>query len=585
MTDRPPPLRRRLLCCAVMVNLRAELRKAIVEAVARAQTAGELPAAQETDVSVQYPPATQEALGDYASPVAHTIAKRTRKKPMEIVEIIAKHFTPPEFVGKVEGVEPGFLNFRLNPGWLVQKLDDVIEEGTRYGQSELGQGTTVNLEFVSANPTGLPTFGNGRALFWADTLGRVLQASGYAVTREYYVNDLGTQVERYGESVLRRILEAHGEDIPFPEELYQGEDVKVVARRVEERITEDTHHVFSVRDLEDPTFLQHVTRIAVDETVRAIREVLEEVCQVHFDVWTFEHVLHERGDVQAVLAALAKGNLTYEQDDALWFRSTKFGDDKDRVLVRKGGQPTYFVGDIAYHRDKFRRGYQLIADFWGADHHGDIPRLTGALKALGEDTSRIRFLLAQMVAVVERGERKKMSKRAGTAVPLHEMVEIAGLSAARFFLTMMALSSHMEFDVDLAREQTQRNPVYYVQYAHVRLSSLLRKAREQNILDGDIIPPLGARVPLTHTTELALMRQLFRFPEVVEDVAVSWDVQRLPHYASTLAKAIHLFYDAVPVLGADDAEVKSARLTLALAAKTALGNVLDLLGVEKRDIM
>lgn len=568
-----------------MVNLRAELRKAIAEALTRAHSADELPTIGQADVLVQYPPAAQEALGDYASPVALAIAKDARKKPMEIVEIIAKHFTPPEFIGKVEGVEPGFLNFRLNPGWLVQKLDDIVEEGIRYGQSQLGQGATVNLEFVSANPTGLPSFGNGRALFWADALGRVLAASGYAVTREYYVNDVGTQVELYGESVLRRILQKRGEDVPFPENLYQGEDVVVIARRVEERITEDTPHAFSVRDLLDPAFLKEVTRIAVEETVRAIREVLEEVCQVKFDVWTFEHVLHERGDVQRVLHGLKEKGLTYEKEGALWFRATKFGDDKDRVLVRKGGEPTYFVGDLAYHRDKIRRGYQLIADFWGADHHGDIPRLVGALKALGEDTSKIRFILAQMVAIVERGERKKMSKRAGTAVPLHEMVETAGLSAARFFLTLAALSSHMEFDVELAREETQQNPVYYVQYAHVRLSSLLRKAREQNILDGDILPSPGARVPLTHTTELALLRHLFRFPEVVEDIAVSWEVQRLPHYCYDLAQAVHLFYDAVPVLAADDTAVKAARLTLALAAKTVLGNALDLLGVEKREVM
>jgi arginyl-tRNA synthetase len=373
--------------------------------------------------------------------------------------------------------------------------------------------------------------------------------------------------------------------VPFPDELYQGEEVKEIARVVEERLVEDTHHAFSVSDLTDQTFLRELSRVAVEETVRATKAVLESVCKVRFDVWTFEHTLHERGDVQKVLDDLKKKGLTYEQDGALWFASTKFGDDKDRVLVRQNGEVTYFVPDIAYHRDKFRRGFFLIADFWGADHHGYVARLRHALEALGEDVSRLTIVVAQMVLLVENGEQKKMSKRAGTAVPLHEVVAQAGLSPARFFLTLQALSSQMDFDLNLVHEQSERNPVYYVQYAHVRLASLLRKAKERNILDGDLLPRLGERVPLTHTAEVALMRNIFRFPEVVEDVSDSWDVQRLPHYALELAKSVHLFYDAVPVLAAETDELKSARLTLALAAKTALGNALDLLGVEKRDIM
>lgn len=568
-----------------MINVRGALRSALADALARAHAAGELPEVPPERVLIQYPPPGQGDLGDYASPIALSLGKELKKQPMEVAETIAKHFTPPEFVGKVEGVAPGFLNIRLNPGWLVQKLDDIVEEGSQFGQSQLGQGNTVNLEFVSANPTGLPTFGNGRALFWADTLGRVLENSGYAVTREYYVNDMGTQVQLYGESVLRRILQTHGSAIPFPENLYQGEEVKEIARMVEERLTEDTQHVFSEDDLSNPEFIQYVARIAVEETIRAIREVIERVCGVRYDIWSFEHTFHERSDVATTLEDLKKTGETYEKEGALWFRSTKFGDDKDRVLVRKNGEVTYLVADIAYHRDKFRRGFSTVADFWGADHYGYIARLRGALQALGEDVSRFRVVIAQIVHVLVEGEQQKMSKRAGTSVPLHEIVELAGVSASRFFLTMKALSSQFEFDVRLAQEETERNPVYYVQYAHVRLSSLLRKAKEQNIVDGEIIPPLGARVPLTHTAELALMRHILRFPEVVEDVALSWEVQRLPHYALELAKAIHLFYDAVPVLTADTQELQAARLTLALAAKTTLGNALDLLGVEKRDIM
>lgn len=566
------------------MNLRSQLRAALVAALEEAHAAGKLPKVPAEKVVIQYPPPVQERLGDYASPVALSLARDMKKKPMEVASVIAKHVTPPEFIGKVEGVEPGFLNFRLNPGWLVQKLDDIVEEGRAFGQSRIGEGKTVNLEFVSANPTGLPSFGNGRTLFWADALGRVLEASGYAVTREYYVNDMGAQVALYGESVLRRILQRQGKDVPFPDPLYQGEEVKEVARMVEERLVEDGH-TFSEKDLSDAAFRETVVRVSTEETVRAIREVLEDVCGVSFDVWFHERTLHERGDVQRALADLTKAGVTFEKDGALWFRSTTFGDDKDRVLVRKDGRPTYVLSDIAYHRDKLARGFTTVADFWGADHAGDVARLLGALKALGEDADRVRIVLAQMVSVAEGGARKKMSKRAGTSVPLHEVVERAGLSAARYFLTSAALASHMAFDMDRAREQSEKNPVYYVQYAHVRLSSILRKAKEAGIVDGEILPPLGARVPLTHTAEVALLRQIFRYPEAVEDVAASWEVQRLPRYAFDLARAVHLFYEAVPVLSADTEELAHARLTLTLAAKVALGNALDLLGVEKRDVM
>ncbi len=568
-----------------MLNLRSALRDALLAALERAQAARDLPRVAADLAIIQYPPTADGSLGDYASPVAMAVANMTKKAPMAVLDILVKYFTPPEFVRKVEGVAPGFLNFYLDSAWLVKKLDDIVEEGARFGGNTAGQGRTINLEFVSANPTGLPSFGNGRALFWADTLGRALTASGYMITREYYVNDVGTQVLLYGESVLRRILQARGMDVPFPENLYQGAEVKVVADRVAERLEEDIRHTFSERDLQDADFLANVTRVAVEEMVNAIRETLERLCGVRYDVWTFEHTLHERGDVSAVLKDLKRAGATVEKDGAVWFRATAFGDDKDRVLVRKNGAVTYLVADIAYHRDKFRRGFSVIADFWGADHHGYIPRLQGALRALGEDVTRLRIVLAQIVHVIHEGEQKKMSKRAGTSVPLHEVVEQAGLSAARYFLIAKALSTHLDFDVDLAQEASQRNPVYYVQYAYVRLASLLRKAKENNILDGTLVPPLRADVSLTHPAEVMLMRELFRYPELVEDVAMTWDVQRIPKYASDLAKAIHLFYEAVPVLTADADDVKAARVTLAIAAKAVLGNTLDLLGVERREVM
>ncbi len=569
-----------------MQNFRSELHNALLEAINKAVAAGDLPTVDKVGkVLVQYPPKGQENLGDYSSPVALSIGKMLGKKPADVAEILLKHFISPNFLEKAEVVQPGFINFKLSVDILGQKIDDVVEEGTHFGTSKLGEGKTVDLEFVSANPTGLPTFGNGRALFWADTLGKVLEKSGYVVTREYYINDEGNQVRLYGESVLRRILQRRGLDVEYPENLYQGEEVKGIAKKVEEIFIEDHGHTFSEEDLANEEFVSKLARAAVDVTVSETRKMIEDVCKVNFDVWFSEKTLHEKGDVQKVVEELKSKGLTFEQEGAIWFKSTKFGDDKDRVLVRADGRPTYFAPDIAYHRNKLSRGFQIIADFWGADHHGDIKRLLGGLEALGEDVAKIRIILAQMVSVIEGGERKKMSKRAGTSIPLNEMVQRAGLSASRFFLTMTSLSSHMDFDLELATEQSDRNPVYYVQYAYVRLVSILRKAKEINVMDGELLPQLGVRTRLNHRAEIALMRTLFRYTEVVEDVAESWDVQRLPHYAIELSRAIHLFYDSVPVLNAETRELQSARLTLALAAKTTIGNLLDLMGVEKLNVM
>lgn len=569
-----------------MVDIRSKIREAVIQALKKASKAKALPAVDADRVAIQYPPSTQKDHGEYAVPIALHIASVAKKKPIDVAKLIVKHMELPELVEKVEVVAPGFLNFRVKQEWYVSKLDNLIEAGEQLGRSRKGAGKTIHLEFVSANPTGLPSIGNGRTLFWADTLGNVLTHAGYDVTREYYVNDTGTQVQKYGESVLRRILQRNGVHVDFSEELYQGEEVKVVAEAVEERLVEDERHKkFSEKDLADKAFLETVARISVEETVRGIREVMSEVCGVQYDVWFSERKLHESGDVKETIEALKKKGVTYEKEGALWFRSTTFGDDKDRVLIRKDGSTTYFAADVAYHRDKFQRGYNTIANFWGADHHGHIARIVGAMKALEYDTDRLRFVITQMVRVIDEGVKKKISKRAGTAVPIHEVIQRAGLSAARYFLIAAQLSSHMDFDMRLAKEQSERNPVFYVQYAYVRLCAIHRNAKKKAIVDGDPIPPLGASVPLDHPSEQELLRLMFRLPEVVEDVAESWEVHRLPRYAYELASAVQKFYDAVPVLQAESEDLQSARLTLVFAAKVTLGVVLDLLGVEKREIM
>lgn len=570
-----------------MVNLRSELRAAIAEAVRRGQEAGDLPHGDVPDIPVEYPPDVEgKRLGDYASPIALSLAKQWKKQPMEIANIVQKQLPPLPFVKTVEAVAPGFLNFMLNPDWLAAKIDDFIEEGAALGRSDTGRGTSINLEFGSVNPTGFPHVGHGRSLFFADVLGNVLTHTGHAVTREYYVNDMGTQVARYGESVLRRILQADGHTVEFPAELYQGEEVHGIAAQVREELVEDRGHTFTPADLENASLRAEVTRRAVEVTMREIRRVLEELAGIRYDVWFLESTLHERGDVREVLETLQKKGHTYEGDGAVWLKTTAFGDTRDRVLVKSGGELTYLAPDIAYHRDKFRRGFQILADFWGADHHGQVASLRAALTALGEDVSRLWIGLVHLVRVLQGGEAKKASKRLGTAVPLHELLALIGSSATRFFLTSKPLSTPLDLDLDLARAQKEENPVYYAQYAYVRLAGILRKAKEQNLVDGslELGRPKTSTISL-HETEARLLALGFRLPEVLEDIARTWEVQRLPQYALEFARAVHRFYDTVPVLRTEERDLLRTRLALTVAAQTVLAKVFDLLGVEKREVM
>lgn len=570
-----------------MVNLRSELRSALADAIRRGQEAGDLPPGDVPEIPVEYPPEVDgKRLGEYASPIALALGKQWDRPPWDVAEILVRHVQPLPFVASIEAAAPGFLNIRLHPTWLSAKIDDFIEAGPSLGRSDEGQGVSINLEFVSANPTGLPHVGNGRALFAADVLGNVLANAGYAVTREYYVNDMGTQIARYGESVLRRILQSEGQTVEYPAELYQGEEVLTIAALVREDMREDRGHTFSQGDLDNAEVKAEVTRRAVEVTLREIRKLLEEVAKVHYDIWFRESTLHERGEVQETIDELKKRGYVAERDGALWLTTTKFGDSQDRVLVKQTGEQTYLASDIAYHRDKIRRGFQLVVDFWGSDHHGHILPLQAGLAALGEDQKRLRVLLASMVRVLQGGEAKKLSKRAGTAVPLHELLNTVGLSAARFFLTMKPLSSPLELNLDLARAQKEENPVYYVQYAYVRLAGILRKAKEQNPAYGSA--ELGR--PETSTASLQeaethLLALAFRLPEVLEDVVRTWEIQRLPQYALDFARAVHRFYDTVPVLRTEERGLLRTRLALTVAAQAVLAKTFDLLGVEKREVM
>lgn len=521
--------------------------------------------------------------GDYASPVALGLAKQLKKKPMEVVEAIVKTMPKKEYIGRLAAAEPGFLNIFISPGWMQARLDDVLEQDIG-ADFTLGKGKSVNLEFISANPTGPMTMGNARPAFAADTLANVLERVGYNVTREYYVNDAGEQVRKLGESVLRRILQAQDEKIDFPEELYQGEYIKDLAATIAERYQETEGRKFSVSDLENAQTVDKISQEAMQqlhgENVRTTKEVLG----VDMDVWTSESTLREGGAVDKVVEELRQRGATYTKDRAEWLAASKFGHDKDVVLVKKDGNYAYFAPDIAYNQNKYERGYEKIFTYLGADHLDHYPRVLAAMRALGHDVGRWQYFIVQFFRLMRGGKPVKLSKRRGEIATPKDLIDEVGYDAARFFFLQHDLKSHMDFDLDLAKERSEKNPVYYVQYAYVRLQSILRRAKEQGVITsvGEVIE-LSSHAALTQTGEVNLMRHMYRLPEVVDDIAQNFAVQQLTVYAYELAYTVHFFYKHVPVLTSE--ELVYHRLQLVLAARKVLGEVLDLLGISKPDVM
>lgn len=566
-----------------MLNLKQAFAEDIGAGIEAAQEAGDLPKGKVSPVVVNHE--EDEEHGDYASPVALALTKIMNKPPMDIVEAIVKHMPKKEYVGKLEAAEPGFLNIRLNPGWMVARLDDVIEEDL-CGQIDIGRQRLVNLEFISANPTGPLTLGNVRPAFSADTLGNVLECAGYNVTCEYYVNDAGGQIRKLGESVVRRILQLQGQKVEYPDELYQGEYIKEVAQVVAERWREDEHKTFSQDDLKSEEILDRVSRQAAALLHQRNKDMIEKVLRIHFDVWTSERALRGSGEIERTLERLRKGGHTYKKDGAEYLRTTKYGDSEDRVLVKKDGEYAYIAPDIGYHQNKYDRKFDLLFTFVGADHQGHAPKVRAAMQALGNDVSKLHFQVVQFVRFLREGRSVKLSKRAGEIVTPEDLIKEVGLDAARFFLISHSLQSHMDFDLDLAVERSERNPVYYVQYAHVRLQSILRRAKEEGVIAevGEKIH-LTSAAPLTHTFEIQLMKAIYRWPEVVSDIATTFAVHQLATYATDLAKAVHVFYKHVPVLAAAEANLQLGRLQLVLAAKKIIAQTLDLLGVSKPDVM
>ncbi len=525
-------------------------------------------------VKVEAPP--REELGDYATNAALVAAGRLKRPPRELARELAEKLARCEdLFSRVEVAGPGFINFWVAPTYWQAVVKRVLARGEEYGRSDLGKGQRVQVEFVSANPTGPLHIGHGRGAAVGDTLARILSFAGFEVVKEYYINDRGRQMEILGRSVWLRAREIAGEKIDFPEDHYRGDYIRDLARELLARRPD-------LLELPEEEALEICREFALREILSGIRRDLEDF-GVTYDVWYSERELYEKGEVEEALAALAEAGHLYEKEGALWFRASAFGDEKDRVVRRSTGEPTYFASDIAYHREKFlKRGFDLVVDVWGADHHGYVPRLKAVLSALGLDPERLKVLLIQMVNLIEGGKLKSMSTRAGEFVTLRELLEEVGRDAVRFTFLTRKCDAPLDFDVELVKSQSSENPVYYVQYAHARLASVFRKAEEVGLL-----PPSLEEIPahrLDTAEDFRLLKLLDAFPRVIEEAAVSLEPHRVTYFLLDLATALHDYYTKHRFVSEDE-ELSRARLALARAVKQVLARGLNLLGVSAPERM
>ena len=560
--------------------LRNELDKLVRLAAMRAQEAGDLPVTDIPDVVIERPKRAEH--GDYACSLplkmvgeinrALRAAEQPALTPVEVGKRIAARMPSTPYLGRVEAVPPGFLNIALEETWLAGQVEAILAEGDAYGSVDLGHGARVQVEFGSINPTGPLHVGAGRNLALGDTLANLLAAAGYRVEREYYLNDAGTQMDAFGASLYVRYCEAFGRQSPPGYEVrYQG---RYIADWAEEIAQEAGEHYLEVPPEEAVVLMREA---GLEKALGLIRRDCEQM-NIHYDQWFSERSLYREGLFETVLSILREGGYLYEADDALWFNAVDLGADKNEVVIRASGAPGYFASDIAYHYDKFvRRGFDQVIDVWGADHQGHVPRMKAMMKALGLDPERLILYVYQLVTLVERGEQVRLSKRAGTQVNLRDLLDDIGADAVRFFLISRTADSQMELDLDLARTQSDENPVFYIQYGHARIASILRHAEELGHDD------TGADTALLgHPSEMALVRKLLELPEVVALAATERAPHHLPRYAQELAATFHAFYRDCRVVSSDpaDAALTKARLRLAKAAKAVLGRTLELMGVS-----
>lgn len=555
----------------ILNEVKTVVKQAIQDAIT---AAGIVEASQIPDMALEVP--KDKAHGDFATNAAMQLTRIAKQNPRQIAEQIIAHLDKEKaYIAEANIAGPGFINFKMNKSYLYPIIGEVQRQGERFGSVNIGQGLKVQVEFVSANPTGSLHLGHARGAAVGDALCNVLELAGYNVTREYYINDAGNQVLNLAKSIEARYLQALGREAEMPEDGYYGEDIKGFAA---ELAADKGDSLLSMPEDERRAYFR---TYGLEKELDKIKRDLGRF-GVQFDEWFSETSIYENNLIPGVLQELRDKGHIFEEEGATWLRTTPFGDDKERVLIKNDGSFTYLTPDIAYHRNKFQRGYDRLINIWGADHHGYIPRMKAAMTALGFEADRLVVLIAQMVSLFQNGEKVKMSKRTGKAVTMEDLMDEVGVDPIRYFFTMRSMDSHLDFDMDLAVSQSNENPVFYVQYAHARICSIFRQAEEQGVA---LLPLQQVDLSrLTAEAEFDLLRKIGELPEEVAVAAEQYAPHRLIRYVYELASQFHSYYKAERVI-TDDAAQTQARLALLGAVRTTLANVLRAVGVSAPERM
>ncbi|MCP3739820.1 arginine--tRNA ligase [Rossellomorea sp. BNER] len=549
----------------VQEKLKSEIKAAVLKA--NLATEDQIP-----DVILETP--KDKDHGDYSTNMAMQLARVAKKAPRMIADDIVAHFDHSKAsIEKIDIAGPGFINFYMNNSYLTDLIPTILKADEAYGSSDAGKGERINVEFVSANPTGDLHLGHARGAAVGDSLCNVLEKAGYNVTREYYINDAGNQIHNLALSVEARYYQALGQEKPMPEDGYQGADIIELGKKLVEEFG-DQYSKADEKERYD-FFRQYGLKYEMEKLKKDL-----EAFRVPFNVWYSETSLYENGKIDNALNTLKMNGHVYEEDGATWFRSTQFGDDKDRVLIKNDGSYTYLTPDISYHQDKIERDHDTLINIWGADHHGYIPRMKAAIEALGFNPEQLEVEVIQLVHLYKNGEKMKMSKRTGKAVTMRELVEEVGLDAVRYFFAMRSADTHMDFDLDLAVSQSNENPVYYAQYAHARICSILRQADEHGFTSSEADYSL-----IQSEKAIDLLKTLGDFPQVVADAAEKRTPHRIANYINDLAATFHSFYNAEKVLDEGQKERTKARLALIESVKMTLRNALAMIGVSAPESM
>lgn len=550
------------------------IEQLVSSALGKAKKNGDLEIAEEPEIVIEKP--KDAKLGDFSTNLAMTLAKPERKNPRAIAEVICKYLkNGGEQVERVEMAGPGFINLKMTPSFFISRLLKVAESGEGFGSSTVGNRQKILVEYVSANPTGPLHVGHGRGAAVGNTLCNILRKAGFDTKSEYYVNDVGNQMNILGRSTLLRYREILGKTVEFPEDHYQGDYIKEIAREIIEKRDEE----FLAKPDEDA--LPFFRKYATQSILEGIKTDLKEF-RVQFDGWFSEKTLYEDDSVDKALGWLREKGFIYEKDGAVWLKSSAFQDEKDRVIVKKNGDQTYFCSDIAYHQNKIHRGFKSLIDLFGADHHGYVPRMQAVMEALGYDRDVFKALLVQFVALKRGGEKVAMSTRSGEFITLKEVVDEVGVDATRYFFLSRSSDSHLDFDLELAKKETPENPVFYIQYAHARICNVFRKAKDQGIA----VPKFSEvdLTPLVEGEEFALIKDILAFPEVIEKSALAKEVHRISHYLHDLVAGFHSYYNKHRVV-TDNKSLTLARLFLLHCLQITIQNGLAVMGISAPEKM